>query len=511
MAKVSLVRVPNLFAGGALTLSATPPIGLAYLAGSVREAGHEVHLIDSLGLDTERVYPFDGKNLFVNGLTMEQILAVVPKDSKYIGVSLAFSHEWPLAKRVCAALKKAFPDAVLFVGGEHATAMAEFCFADCPAIDYCVLGEGEETVVELLETLEAGRSPGAVQGLALRDGRGGALRTPSRQRIRAIDEIVPPAWDLVPLENYLSRGYSFGVNIGRSIPIIATRGCPYQCTFCSNPQMWTTRWLARKPAEVVAEMERYARLYRVENFDFYDLTVVVKRDWIIDFCRLLIARRLGITWQLPSGTRSEALDAEVTGLMYRAGCRNMSYAPESGSPETLELIKKKVKPERMLESVRTTIANGLNVKANIIVGFPRERLKNILETYAFIVRMAAAGLHDLSVWTFSPYPGSELFDDLRREGRIPEFTDAYFTSLLSYSDLKNVRSWNHRFSDRQLKILRLGGLLLFYAASYAFRPLRFVRNIRNILNHTPESRLEMIVETALSRHKKSKPEPAVHC
>lgn len=501
MAKIALVRVPNLFAGGALTLSATPPIGLAYVAASAREAGHDVALIDALGENTENVYPFH-RNLYVNGLTIPEILAAVPPDSEYIGVSLAFSHEWPLSKQVCVALAERFPSAVLIVGGEHATAMAEFCLGDCPSIDYVVLGEGEETIIALIGALEKDLDLKDVAGLCFRDGPAGTLRTSSRARIRDIGKISAPAWDLVPLENYLSRGYSFGVNIGRSIPMLATRGCPYQCTFCSNPQMWTMRWISRDPEAVVAEIEEYIRAYRIDNIDFYDLTVIVKRAWIIEFCNLLIEKNLGITWQLPSGTRSEALDEETTKLMQRAGCRNLSYAPESGSLETLEMIKKKIKPKRMIESVKSSIANGLNVKANIIVGFPKERWKNILETYGFIVRLAFVGLHDLSVWTFSPYPGSELFDDLRREGRIPEFTDDYFTSLLSYSDLNNVRSWNTRFSDSRLKAIRLFGLVLFYSSSYLFRPHRLVRNIWNILSHKPESRLEMIVETALNRHKK---------
>ena len=95
--------------------------------------------------------------------------------------------------------------------------------------------------------------------------------------------------------------------------------------------MWTTRYTTRAPALVVDEIEEYVRRYRVENIDFYDLTSIVERDWILEFCRLLDARGLRITWQLPSGTRSEALDEPVLRAMYRSGCRNVSYAPESGS------------------------------------------------------------------------------------------------------------------------------------------------------------------------------------
>ncbi len=503
MAKVTIVRVPSLFAAGALTLTATPPIGIVYVAGSLRAAGHRLSVVDSIGEALEQYHYFGLKNLYLNGLTISQIIERIPADSEYIGVSFPFSNEWPLAKAVCFAIRKAFPEAVIFAGGEHATAMPGFCLTDCPAIDYIVLGEGEETSVDLINTLASGGDVRSVAGIALRDETVGVVFNPKRNRLIQVDDIPRPAWDLVPLENYLAGGYSYGVNIGRTIPVIATRGCPYQCTFCSNPQMWTTRWLARVPSKVADEMQDYINKYRVQNFDFYDLTAVVRKDWIVEFCNELINRKMNITWQLPSGTRSEALDDEVTDLLYRSGCRNLTYAPESGSPETLKRIKKKINPDRMIASMKSALKNKINIKANIIVGFPGEKLKNVLETYRFIARMAVIGMDDVSVWTFSAYPGSEIFNDLQKAGRLPPMNDEYFYSLLSYSDLRNVVSWNEYFTSGQLKYLRLFGLLLFYVVRYVVRPQTLFVSLRNILSHKPVSRMEMIVEKAINRHKKS--------
>ena len=115
--------------------------------------------------------------------------------------------------------------------------------------------------------------------------------------------------------------------------------------------------------------------------------------------------------------------------------------------------------------------------------------------------MAWAGVDDMSMWVFSAYPGSELFNDLVKAGRIRDFSDDYFTGLLSYSDLNNVVSWNEHLSGQQLKRLRFFGILLFYACSYMFRPGRLFRSVRNILQHKPQSRMEMIVEKSLQRHK----------
>src|SRR4029434_8498581 len=117
-----------------------------------------------------------------------------------------------------------------------------------------------------------------------------------------------------------------------------------------------------------------------------DLTAIIERDWILEFCRLLDARQLHVTWQLPSGTRSEALDEPVLRAMYRSGCRNVSYAPESGCERTLQAIKKKVKLDHIEQSMRTAVRVGLNVKANILIGFPDEQTPDLRATLRFVLR-----------------------------------------------------------------------------------------------------------------------------
>lgn len=214
-----------------------------------------------------------------------------------------------------------------------------------------------------------------------------------------------PAWDLVPIERYLDRGLGFGVNRGRSMPMLATRGCPYQCTFCSNPEMWTTRWYARDPEQVLDEIQAYRERYGATNFDFYDLTAIVRRRWIVQFTNRILERGMVFTWQLPSGTRSEAIDGEVSGLLYASGCRNISYAPESGSPEVLDRIKKVVKLDRLERSATDAVSAGMNVKLNIIMGFPGESRRELGKTVGFLARMGFSGIHDASVSLFSPCPG----------------------------------------------------------------------------------------------------------
>ena len=172
MAKVTLIRVPNLFAAGALTLSAIPPLSLTYLAGSLRAAGHRVKIIDSVGEAIENIYYFGIRNLYVNGLTIEEILDAIPEDTQYVGIACPFSHEWPVIKKICFAVKDRFPNCVLICGGEHATALPAFCLENCSAIDYIVLGEGEETLNELIDTLSNLRPVASVAGISFRDESG---------------------------------------------------------------------------------------------------------------------------------------------------------------------------------------------------------------------------------------------------------------------------------------------------------------------------------------------------
>jgi anaerobic magnesium-protoporphyrin IX monomethyl ester cyclase len=490
MAIATLIRPPSVVARFALTLNRTPPLSVAYLAGSLTAAGHDVQVIDAVGEALTAMHPGYRADIVINGLSIAEIVARVRPDTQFVGISCLFSHEWPLIRDLVAAIAARFPAVPIVCGGEHATAMPERCLDDAPGLYACALGEGEETVVDLVEACTRGTTLSDVAGIVWR-APGGVQRTAPRSRIRAVDDIPLPRWDLTPIEGYLDGGFSFGVDRGRTMALLATRGCPYRCTFCSSPQMWTTRYITRAPALVVDEIEDYVHRYRVENIDFYDLTSIVKREWILEFCRLLDARGLRITWQLPSGTRSEALDAPVLQAMYRSGCRNVSYAPESGSERTLEVILKKVQLDHLEGSMRAAVRIGLNVKANILIGFPDEREADLRATLRFILRMARAGVHDVSVWTFSAYPGSALFEQLRAAGRLPALDDDYYASLLSYSDISGAVSWAAALDSKQLQRYRLAGLLLFYGTSYLTHPARPLRSLYNIATRRYESRMEM--------------------
>lgn len=508
MAHITLIRPPILVPKWSDSGPVTPPIGPAYLAASLRQAGHEAVILDAVGESPFQVTPLYDDAFLAIGLTSAQIVERVLPETNVIGVSCMFSQDWPAIYDLISLLRRKHPSIQIVVGGEHVTAVREFTIESCPEIDYCVLGEGEETLVDLVQSLEQGTPIDQVAGLLYRDEDGRCRASAARPRIADIDSIPRPAWDLVPMEQYLDNNLSFGVDRGRSMPILATRGCPFRCTFCSSPDMWTTRWTARDPRDVLDEIESYMRDYGAVNFDFYDLTAIIKRDWIVEFCGLILEKGLRITWQLPSGTRSEAIDAEVTRLLYESGCRNMTYAPESGSPALLKRVKKKVDLANMQASIRAALRNGINLKLNIIFGLPGETRSELWESMRFVAKMGWIGVHDTSISIFSPYPGSVLYADLRSEGKIPELSTEYFLSLAMYKDFTQCTSYAAGISALEMAISRLFGMALFYAVQYARRPARLYSTVYNFLRNRQESRLDKSLRDLVHRMKpKSQPTP----
>ena len=496
---VALVRTPILvpkwmsFSG-----FLCPPVGVAYVAAAVREAGYPVCIVDPVGESPFEVNEIPGRPSVLFGLSMDKTVQAIPEGTRYIGVSCIFSQEWPVSKDLTRKIRQAFPQAVIIAGGEHVTAAPEQSLEECPEIDYAVLGEGEVTVVELIGALEDKRDPANVAGLCYkRDGV--AVRTPSRQRVRDLDSLPWPAWDLIPIETYVRYSLTYGVGEERTMPMLATRGCPFECTFCSNPTMWTTRWYARSPKDVADEIEYYVQRYGATNFDFHDLTAIIRKDWIKEFCGELMSKKLDISWQLPSGTRSEALDEEVMQLLAKSGHRNLVYAPENGSEQVLKAVKKKVNLRRMRQSIRSAVRNGISVKLNIVLGFPTETRWDMMKTYGFLARSAWIGVDDIGVAIFIPYPGSQLFRELRQSGDIPELDDDYYYSLISMSDARNIRSYSQHITNRELIIYKFLSYAWFYSLNYVFRPQRLVQLIWHLYRGKHRTRMEKGLKTFFDR------------
>jgi len=444
---ICLLRPPAVEAWRFSSATIGPPLGLAYLAGSLDAAGLRYSVVDAVALapTTRRRY----HKGYLVGLPLQEIPARIPDDARYLGISIVFTHEWPAVAYLISLIKDQRPDLTIICGGEHITSMPEFSLATSEA-DVLVLGEGEETLVDLLNAYASGGPLADIPGLVYRDA-DRIVTNARRARRTDLDNIPWPAWQRFDFHAYSEHGFVGGMDVPDvSIPVLASRGCPYQCTFCSSPNMWTTRWNAREPKLVVDEIEHYMREYGARNFPFQDLTAIIKKDWIVEICHEIINRGLEIKWQLPTGTRSEVIDEEVARLLHRSGQIAMTYAPESGSERTRTYIKKKVKAENMLKSIGDCAKADLNIVSNVIIGFPHETDEFVAENIPFARQMKEAGCEDLAVVYYMALPGTEIFHSLFDAGKV-RIDGVYFRHIL-----QGVSLWpNLLFNDGRIGKLKL--------------------------------------------------------
>ncbi|MBI3506482.1 MAG: B12-binding domain-containing radical SAM protein [Proteobacteria bacterium] len=483
---IQILRPFAVYSANAYSTPVTLPIGPAYLAGLLERAGYKVGILDAIGdgMMNVRLSPC-GKFRF-QGLEADEIVSRIWPSTRILGISLMFSQDWPHHRDMIRKIRAARPDLVIVVGGEHPTAMPKYVLSDCPQIDYLVTGEGELTFLALVHRLQSGETAIEMPGVCRIAADGKFVDGGLGRRITDFPKLPRPAWHLQNVENFFTGMFSMGVGYGRNMLILATRGCPYQCTFCSNPTMWTTRYLMRPPADVVDEIEHLREKFGCNSIDFADLTAIVKKEWILEFCAELKRRNLDLVWQLPSGTRSEALDADTVKAIYEAGCRYLVYAPESGSPRTLKEIKKKLSLDRLVESVISARSVGHTIKINLIIGFPNEHRSDMFRTLAFAVRMAWIGVDDCNIAVFTPYPGSEIYNDLRASGEIPEVSDEYFHNLVVQFDFTSSRAFCRNVPAPEIAFYRFVGMASFYLLTYALRPKRVLR-LFNVLVRRTES------------------------
>lgn len=484
-----------------VTQTASPPLGLAYIAAVLEKRGFNVQVIDCIAEAPENFFQFtDNPDVAAQGIDFNELLNITGNTHyDLIGVSVMFTNNWLINRHLINILKQQHPQALVIAGGEHVSAIPEYCLNDCEGLDIIAVGEGEETIDELAFLLSEGIAPEEASGIAYKTRNTGSVEIkPRRARITKLDSIPEPAWHLFPLEKYFAHDLSYGVAYGNSLPIFATRGCPFSCTFCSSPLMWGTKYSMRAPEDVVSEIKKLNTLYGVTNIDFYDLTAIIKKQWILDFCKSLKENELDITWQIPAGTRAEAIDYEVAIALYESGCKNITYAPESGSPKMLKEIKKKVKLPNMLKSIQDSHKAGLNIKLNIIMGYPQERLIDIFLTWKFMLKASYYGAVDASPSIFSPYPGSELFSQLKDEGKII-LDDNYFEQIVFSESFHKFQNHNRVLSRLSLVFVMLMGYLIFYTSNYLFRPKRLWQLVRNMYAKKYETRGEYMLSTMIKR------------
>ncbi len=362
-----------------------PPLGLGYVAAALRNHGAEVELVDC------------------TFLTMHQTIDKIRRSKpQMVGIYSMFS----MKKTSMEIARRVRGDCELLVVGGPLPTLDPSDFLD--VFDVVGVGEGEETIVELANCQSMGKPLSTVKGIAFKDA-GVVRQTPPRGFVENLDSLPFPARGLFDNEAYkkyyLRRfGYS-------TTPLMSSRGCPFNCDFCSRP-VFGTSFRSRSPESIVSEAEEIAAL-GYDRVWFADDCFTLKPEHVQRVCDLMVRRRVDIGWECLS--RVDTLNVEVARSMKRAGCVRVFFGIESGNDGILGLMNKQITTLQARRAVYVAKEAGLQVGAFFIVGYPGETDGTVLDTVRF-----ASGL-PLDYLSFTmpyPIPGTSLHERVKDNGGV---------------------------------------------------------------------------------------------
>lgn len=355
------------------------PIGLAYLAAVLEKAGVEITVFDciALGIDHKTL----GEKLAEFQADVVGLTAVTPTVDS--------------AMQVAHAAKKVLPKAFVIMGGPHATFADVEVLNSNPDIDVIVRGEGEVTVLELLQALFHSGNLADVAGISYRKGKD-IVRTAVRPFIQNLDELPRPAYEYFALTRY----QTFKKQV---LPILTSRGCPFQCAYCVSSRMSGKEFRARDPKLVVDELEWLRDTYHASAVSFYDDAFTYDNERVIKLCEEIKNRKVGLPWDCQ--TRVDRITKEILQKMKEAGCQLVSFGAESGCQKILDSVNKKTTIELNEKAVQMAKSVGLSVAMSVIIGYPGETGESLKQTFDFIKRTKPDYVY---LCLATPYPGTDM-------------------------------------------------------------------------------------------------------
>lgn len=331
-----------------------PPPALLYLSSVLKKAGKDVCVCDACSLSSKKLGAI--------------IMGVMPD---IIGIS-CWTTNRSQAFKTAKLARKLLPNVKIIVGGYHATAFPEHMFQKADA-DVVVMGEAEETIVELIDAFENGAALSDVKGIAFMEE--GTVRTTERRPlIENIDDVPFPDYSDIDLDRYLG----LPENSLRATFIITSRGCPHRCIFCSSSSFWHKKWRCRSPENVAEEIKWLYHKHNVRAFIFFDDNFTVNEERSIDICRRIIENNLQIKWTTSSHVNH--ITRDLLRWMKKAGCYRIDFGVESGSPEILEYIRKKQTVDRIKKTFELVHSEGILPRPYLLVGCPGENHSTIQQT-----------------------------------------------------------------------------------------------------------------------------------
>lgn len=373
-----------------------PNLGLAYLAAYMRENGVSTKIIDAPAL----------------GIPFDRIVQIVNQETPVLVGLTAATVAIGSASKLAGMIKETKKRLPVVVGGPHISALPEKTMVEHQAFDYGVLGEGEQTLLELFEAIKNRSGYDKIAGLVYREEKE-IIRNEPRALIENLDSLPLPAWDLLP---DLTRTYRPSPQSTFRLPstiLFTTRGCPFHCTFCDR-SVFGGRVRPHSADRVFEMMEHLNRDFGIIDFAFHDESFIFDEKRLVNFCERLIESGLDISW-ICQGRVDQKISSETLALMKRAGCRQLQFGIETANDALLKIMKKGTTVEKVTRALEQTKRAGISTKAFFMVGVFGETEQTLANTERFVL---SAPLDDIMVSFFTPFPGSEAFEQVEQYGRL---------------------------------------------------------------------------------------------
>jgi len=396
-----------------------PSLGLGYLATAVRKE-HDVEILDCIK----------------EGITLDKIGHEIRKRSPDVVGFQFYTFDREYLKNAFRIVKEIDQDIVTLAGGPHPSAVPEDTLREIGNnLDFAFKGEAEVGLPILLREIEVAKASvpeklnpeklAQVPGLIWR--RDGNVIVNQQVFPENLDALGFPAWDLIRPDRYPEAQHGAFFENFPIAPIMITRGCPFQCTFCGGSLVTGKKVRFRSVEHVMQEIEMLYRDYGIREFHIIDDNFTIKPDYAKEFCRRLIASGLKISWATPNGVRVETLDEELLHLMKDSGLYLISLGIESGSDRILKLMKKHLDTATVREKIKLIRKVGIDIAGFFIIGFPGETKEEIRQTIKFSTEL---DLLRANFFTYLPFPGTESYKELLQSGEIKkvDFNNFYFMS-----------------------------------------------------------------------------------
>ncbi len=377
------------------TANRMAPLGLLSIAAYLKHKGHQVFIYDCLGPNVPQSI-------------REKVKAVLAPNPDIVGFSTTTSSFLD-GNDMAVLIKEARPRVKIVFGGVHVSALGRPLLQNFPCIDYLSPGEGEETLSELASGLDSS----SIDGLIWRDGDTIVANAP-RSLLSNLDELPFPDYDSLkgfPGSYHLPL-FSFIRVPGATM--LTSRGCPYECSYCDR-SVFKNSYRYNSPAYVYEHMLHLRRHFGIRHINIYDDLFTLNKPRIVELCRLLTAKPLGI--QFNCAIRVGHADNDLLKLLKDAGCLMVSVGIESADPTLLKRHKSGITLEEVRDTVDRVKACGLRVKGLFMMGLPGETEASIIATSKFVISL---GLDDMNMSKFTPFPGAPIWSTLSEEGTFQE-------------------------------------------------------------------------------------------